>query len=194
MTIQRTTRYEAARSTAFAEWLKREAKGDTIRHCIQCGRCSAACPLSSYMEYSPRRIINLANEGFKDEVLSSFSIWLCASCYACSAECPKQVKITDIMYALKRKAIQERVYPKRFPIPVLAKEFFRMATSRGRITETPLVVVLFLKTNWFRFLSMMGLGLNLIRTGRLMLRLDKIKRRKELQTIVRLIYAQKGES
>jgi hypothetical protein len=37
------------------------------------------------------------------------------------------------------------VYPKRFPIPVLAQEFNRMVGSNGRITELLLVMRLFLK-------------------------------------------------
>jgi Fe-S oxidoreductase len=36
---------------------------------------------------------------FKGEVLSSYTSWLCASCYACTVECPKGIKITDIMYS-----------------------------------------------------------------------------------------------
>ena len=35
----------------------------------------------------------------------SRTIWLCASCYACTTRCPAGIKITDIIYALKRLAM-----------------------------------------------------------------------------------------
>jgi heterodisulfide reductase subunit C len=184
MAITQTMKYEAERDRDFAQWVTRQTGGDNLRHCIQCGVCSATCPLSFYMDYTPRRLINLAREGFKKEVLSSLTIWLCASCYACRVECPKTIQVTDIMYALKRRAIQEGVYPKRFPIPVLAKEFGRMIFMFGRVNETLLVIDLFLRTNWFKFLSMTGLGLNLMRTGRMSFLPDSIRRREELRKIL----------
>ena len=184
MSIRQTLKYEAERDEGFARWVTSQTGGDNLRGCIQCGVCSATCPLSLYMDYTPRRLINLAREGFKKEVLSSFTIWLCASCYACRVDCPKKIHVTDIMYALKRRAIQEGVYPRRFPIPVLAKEFGRMVFAWGRINETLLVVDLFLRTNWFKFLSMTGLGLNLLRTGRMSFLPESIKRRGELRRII----------
>ncbi|HAF95060.1 MAG TPA: heterodisulfide reductase, partial [Elusimicrobia bacterium] len=145
---------------------------------------------------TPRRLINLARAGFKKEVLSSLTIWLCASCYACRVECPKEIQITDIMYLLKRKAIEEGVYPRRFPIPVLAREFGRMVFMFGRVNETLLVTDLFLRTNWFKFLSMTGLGLNLIRTGRMSYLPEHIKNRGQLRKIMNAIdtEAKKGET
>ena len=184
MALPETIKYEAERDKDFAQWVTKQAGGDNLRHCIQCGVCSATCPLSLYMDYTPRRIINLAREGFKKEVLSSFTIWLCASCYSCRVECPKQIQVTDIMYALKRRAIQEKVYPKRFPIPVLAKEFGRMVFLCGRVNETLLVIDLFLRTNWFKFLGMTRLGINLLRTGRMSFLPDTIRRRDELRKIM----------
>jgi len=184
MPLQQTIKYEADRDPHFADWIQSVAGGENLRQCIQCGLCSATCPLSLYMDYTPRRLINLAREGFKKEVLSSFTIWLCASCYACRAECPKQIKVTDIMYTLKRRAIQENAFPKRFPIPVLAREFGKMVFTFGRVNETLLVIDLFLRTNWLRFLSMTGLGLNLMRTGRMSFLPESIKRREELRKIL----------
>ena len=184
MAITQTMKYEAERDADFARWATSQTGGENLRHCIQCGVCSATCPLSLYMDYTPRRLINLAREGFKKEVLSSMTIWLCASCYSCRVECPKKIQVTDIMYALKRRAIQEGVYPKRFPIPVLAKEFGRMIFMWGRVNETLLVIDLFLRTNWFKFLSMTGLGLNLMRTGRMSFFPEQIRRKAELRKIL----------
>lgn len=184
MALEQKIKYEGDCDKEFAKWVTSQIGGDKLRHCIQCGTCSGVCPLALYMDYTPRRLINLAREGFKKEVLGSFTIWLCASCYACRVECPKSIQITDIMYLLKRRAIEEGVYPRRFPIPVLAREFGRMIFMFGRVNETILVTDLFLRTNWFRFLSMIGLGTNLMRTGRLSLLPDHIKKRGELRKVL----------
>jgi len=136
------------------------------------------------MDFSPRQVMALVRADFKNEVLSSKTVWLCASCYSCTVECPRQIRITDIMYALKQRAMKEGLYPKRFPIPILAREFMRLVRSKGRITETLLVMRLFLKSNWLAALSQWRLGLGLIRTGRFVLRQEHIERRAELTAML----------
>ena len=69
-------------------------------------------------------------------MLESATPWLCASCYECQVRCPRDIKVTDIMYALKRRAIEKGMYPKRFPIPVLAKAFYNMVATHGRNSES----------------------------------------------------------
>ena len=54
----------------------------------------------------------------------------------------------------------------------------------GRVNETLLVVDLFLRTNWLKFLSMTGLGMNLMRTGRMSFLPEHIKRRGELRKVL----------
>ncbi len=141
--------------------------GDALLTCIQCGTCSATCPVSVYMDHTPRKIIAMTRAGFKHDVLRCFTIWLCASCYACTVDCPRQIKITDLMYTLKRKAIEARVYPPRFPIPVLAHEFFHIIARRGRNNEGQLMTRMLLKTNPLLLFRQVGLGLRLLRTGRI---------------------------
>ena len=84
--------------------------GEKIRHCIQCGTCSASCPIVSKMNHSPREFFSLAKAGMVKEVLSSNTIWYCVSCYACHVRCPRGIKITDIMYALKCLSISYGLY------------------------------------------------------------------------------------
>lgn len=177
--IVRKIRYESDRDPSFAQEISKIPGCEELQHCIQCGTCSATCPLSIYMDYPPRRVVYLTRAGFK-QVLGSWSIWLCASCYGCTVECPKQIKVTDLMYALKRRAIQEKIYPKKFPIPILSKAFFNMVRKRGRTSEGRLVIGLFLKTSIAKLFGMTGLGLNLLRTGRLSLKSESIKGRKQL--------------
>lgn len=178
--LQRTIKYESDRVRGFGREVMSVPGCEQLESCIQCGTCSGVCPLSIYMDYTPRQVMGLVRSDFKNEVLKSHTIWLCASCYACTCECPRQIRITDIMYELKQRAIQEGVYPKKFPIPVLAKEFNKMAHNYGRVTENWLATWMFLKTNWVAALGMWKLGLGLLQRGRFSFKYDKIERRDEL--------------
>jgi heterodisulfide reductase subunit C len=127
------------------------------------------------MDRSPRQILYLAREGFRNEVLGSFTLWLCTSCYTCTVRCPRGIHVTDLMYALKRRAMEEGRYPKRFAIPVLAREFRRMVRERGRITEARLVLRLLLRTDPLRLGRMLPMGRDLLRTGRFSLRSERVR-------------------
>ncbi len=154
---------------------------ERLMSCMQCGTCSGTCPLSLYMDFTPRRIVQLVREGFRDDALRSQTIWLCASCYACAAHCPQDIHITDLMYTLKREAIRERLFPRRFPIPVLAQEFYRTVRRWGRSSEFWVVLRLMLRTNPLGLLSMVPAGVALMRTGRLSLKRERIEHVEELQ-------------
>jgi heterodisulfide reductase subunit C len=193
MEVKRIVKFEAERNLEFARWISRTVGGERIRHCLQCGLCSGSCPLSLYMDYTPRRLMHLSREGFKEEVLSSRTIWLCTCCYACMVQCPKQINITHLMYALKERAIRERFYPKRFPMPVMAREFAKMVRRNGRVTESWLVVRVFLRTSILRLLGMTKLGFRLFRTGRMAVVPEKIARRREMAMLADSVDATRKE-
>jgi len=136
------------------------------------------------MDYTPRRLINMVREGFKNEVLHSRTVWLCASCYACTVNCPAGIHITDVMYTLKRLAIREGTHPRRFPIPALAQEFLRNVMRSGRNNEFRVVLGLALRTNPLKLLKMAPLGLKLLRTGRIDIRGEKVREPKVLADLL----------
>ena len=182
--ILQTIKYEAELDHDFASLIMNTPGGERLDHCIQCGTCSSTCPMSIYMDHTPRQIMAMIRAGFKDEVLSSITTWLCASCYSCAVDCPKQINITDIMYALKRLSIQEGQYPKQSGLPVLASEFFRLIKSRGRNNEARLILMLYLRTNIFKILGQASVGFRLWLHGRLGLHASKIKNIKQLQNML----------
>jgi heterodisulfide reductase subunit C len=99
----------------FAQRVAAEPGGERITRCFACGTCTASCPVREVTErYNPRRIIHMALLGLKEQVLSSDFIWLCSTCYACQERCPQDVRITDLMHAIKNVAAQEGHVPPAF--------------------------------------------------------------------------------
>ncbi len=168
--------------------------GEKIFSCLQCGTCGSACPVSVYMDYTPRRLIGMVREGFKQEVVTSFAIWLCASCYECTVRCPAGIRVTEVMYALKRIAIREKIYPRRFPVPVLAKEFIEMLKGTGRNNEFWLVLRTLLKTAPMKLLTSWPLGFRLWQRGRMCLTGSRIPRpaTDDLRRMLEVVEAQRA--
>ncbi len=84
-----------------------EPGGENFLRCMQCGTCTASCPVKVIdPDYNCRRIIRMALIGDKDQVLKSKFIWMCSTCYSCYERCPQDVKITDLMTALKNLAVK----------------------------------------------------------------------------------------
>jgi quinone-modifying oxidoreductase, subunit QmoC len=189
MDVMRTVKYEAELDQGFSRRVMKHSGCDKISECIQCGTCSSTCPVSLYMDYTPRKIMAMIKAGFKHEALRSHTLWLCSSCYSCTVMCPAQIKITDVMYSLKRMAIEEGIYPKGFPTPVLAKAMADIIAKNGRNSEMGVVMEMSMKTNPLGLLKMAPMGLALILKGRMEIKdffhRDKIKNRKQLQDLVK---------
>jgi quinone-modifying oxidoreductase subunit QmoC len=188
MEIQKNVRFEEELDHQFLEEVKESSFSEEISRCIQCGTCSSSCPMAEYMDYPPRKIIAMIKGGFKEDVLKSFTPWLCSSCYNCQVRCPSNIKITDIMYTLKRKAIEAKVYPTKLPIPALAQEMHKIIAKNGRNSELWVVLYMYLRMkDIIGPLKMTSTGLNLMKTGRMSLKKEKIKNTKQLHALLKAV-------
>lgn len=158
--------------------------GERISRCLQCGTCTGSCPVSYAMDISPRMVIALFRAGQIEEILRSRTIWICASCYMCTTRCPQAIKITDLLYALKRTAMDAKLYPDRFPVYVLSKSFVRIVNYFGRNHEILLLLLYYLRRNPLELLRLLPLGISLFRRGRVSLFPKKIKGVKVIRQIL----------
>ena len=78
---------------------------DNFRTCIQCGVCSASCPMGGVMDFPPRKAVRMLLEGRFDDVVASNTPWLCVSCHTCAVRCPSQLQISDGLFPALRAAL-----------------------------------------------------------------------------------------
>ena len=130
--------------------------------------------------------------GMRKQVLDTLTIWTCASCYQCAQRCPQQIRITDIMYMLKRMAIRENRKRSR-KARALSKYFVEVVNRNGRNHETELMIKFMLATNPLGGFSAAPIGLSLITRGRLPLSGHRIRGIEGLRKIVRKAQELGGE-
>ena len=171
------------RAPTFVDEVRSIPGGEAINSCIQCGVCSGSCPTASRWDYSPRQVIAMVRAGLRQELLSSNSMWFCASCYKCTVRCPRDIKPTDIMHGLETLAIRDGLSTRRSRTPVMYKAFVDSARGNGRVYELGMMLKLYLKTNPFAALKMAPVGLKLLLHKRMPIRPSRIKARGELKAI-----------
>ena len=167
--------------------------GEKIKQCQQCGTCSGSCPTSYLMDYTPREIIAAFRAGELDKVLKSNTIWLCTSCYYCTVRCPAGIKITDLMYELKRLAIKYDLTPKSSKNPAMTRYFIDSVHRNGRNHEVELIGKFVMTKNPGLALKFAGVGMKLFTSGRLPLFAKNIRGREELAKISAYLDAEEAK-
>ncbi|MCD6431209.1 heterodisulfide reductase [Candidatus Bathyarchaeota archaeon] len=76
--------------------------GEDVSSCYQCGMCSASCPVRFAMDLSPTQVIRLVQVGKVERIFESNTFWICSTCFACQARCPRNINITKVMEALRQ--------------------------------------------------------------------------------------------
>lgn len=85
--------------TEFLAELRRSGEFDA-RLCINCGTCTALCPIG--VERMPRRLFRSVLLGGRDELVAhTETIFSCLLCRLCEANCPAGVHIAENVRTLR---------------------------------------------------------------------------------------------
>src|SRR3972149_11081363 len=158
-----------------------QASGEKLQACYQCQKCSAGCPVAYAMDILPNQILRHIQYDHREKVLSSKTIWICASCYTCSVRCPNNIDIAKIMDTLRGLAIHPGIKPGEKDIPIFHSVFLDTIKSKGRIHELSLILQFKLKTR--DFFKDAGLGWQMYRKGKINLFPSKFGGGKEIKEI-----------
>lgn len=86
----------------------REISGEDVYACMQCGKCSAGCPMTDEMDISPAQVFKYLMMGEFEALLESKTAWICSSCFTCALRCPKGVDLSRVLEAVRSIMLRKR--------------------------------------------------------------------------------------
>jgi heterodisulfide reductase subunit C len=137
------------------------------------------------MDLSPRQVIAMFRAGEMEQLMKSRTIWICASCYACTTRCPSGIAITDIIYALKRTAMDQKMDTLAPQVRRLATLFTDNIMRYGRLHEGTLIRKYAMRTNPLKLFGYIPLAVKLWKTKRLEPFPKRIRGHRALARIIR---------
>jgi heterodisulfide reductase subunit C2 len=168
-----------------------QRSGQKVSRCYQCGNCSASCNYTFSYDYPVNQIMRLIQLGQKSIVLSTRSIWICASCQSCTTRCPNNIDVAKVMETMRVMAREEGTVAQK-DVRIFYDEFLESVRRFGRVFETGLLPLFGIKSG--KPLTDMDLAPKVLMKGKLTLLPSRIKGRKEVAQIYERFEAYRKKS
>ncbi len=118
----------------------RRLSGEDLSRCIQCGKCTAGCPIAPDMDVMPNQVIRYLQLNNGEKALSASAIWICASCTTCSVRCPEGIDVARVMNQSRKLCIERGYRPKEQQVHLFNRLFVDSIKRSGRVHELGLMI------------------------------------------------------
>ncbi len=118
-----------------------QRSGQNLLECLQCGKCSGSCPITSDSVPGPRRLIAMILSGMKLQSLQDTTWWYCVSCGSCASRCPVEINMYQVATTLCEMAEENEIKPSEPVIHLFEDIFLNSVKKNGRVQELKTVMV-----------------------------------------------------
>jgi heterodisulfide reductase subunit C len=183
-----TLSIQKSRDTDFIREVE-AASEQQVSRCYQCGNCSASCAYTYVYDYPVNQIMRLLQLGQREVILKARSIWLCATCQACTTRCPCNLDVARIMESLRVMSRQEGVVSLH-DIQLFYDEFLRSVRTFGRVFETGLLPAYSLRA--MKPFTDLDLAPKVLKKGKLAFLPHRMKGRRAVMEIFKRVEAREA--
>jgi len=132
----RTVDLAAVRDTSFQAAVARES-GQKLVSCYQCGNCTAGCAYTQNYDIPVHKVMRLVQLGDREAALSCRSLWLCATCQACTTRCPNNIDVARVMDVLRHMARRAGYAPEPCRQNIYRRLFGQRGPAWSRVRGRP---------------------------------------------------------
>jgi len=123
-----------SKEKAFLEQVM-ERSGQNLLKCLQCGKCSGSCPITTQQVGGPRRLIAQILSGMEEAALRDPTWWYCVSCGSCATRCPVEINTYAVATTLCEMAAEKGIKPSEAGIHRFEELFLKSVEKNGRVRE-----------------------------------------------------------
>jgi len=101
-----------------------ELSGQNVHECMQCGTCSAVCPMVESMGFTTRQGIHYLQFGEVELVIQARIGEFCASCQTCLVRCPRGIDVPKVFEAVRQLVLRtntDLIKPQEIPKDTMAE-------------------------------------------------------------------------
>ena len=79
--------------------------------CLNCGECTTGCPAARFYDFSPREMLQIAQNGDPTTLWDALQekIWACCQCYTCNMRCRFGNDIAGIISVMRELSVRHGV-------------------------------------------------------------------------------------
>jgi heterodisulfide reductase subunit C len=123
-----------------------ERSGQDLLRCLQCGKCSGSCPITTQTVGGPRRLIARILSGMEEAALTDPTWWYCVSCGTCATRCPVEINTYAVATTLCEMAAEKGIKASEPEIHLFEELFLKSVQKNGRVRELNTVMQFNLRT------------------------------------------------
>lgn len=157
--------------------------GADVTACYQCGRCSVGCPVADFFDLKPLQVVRMCCYGLEKQLLTSRTIWICASCETCTTRCPNGIDIAGMMDVLRARAIAAKERGMEPRMLALHKSFLNSIKHHGRVFEMGMIAGYKFRSG--DLFSDLGMGFQMMKRGKIKFFPHRIKDTSEVRAMFR---------
>ncbi len=152
--------------SSFAEEIAKRS-GENVYLCYQCKKCASGCPSRKFMDSTPAELMRYVQLGMVDEAMKKNTIWCCLSCQTCTARCPQDIDIAQVLNTIRIIVQEKKIKTDTLNARLLNWLWMKILKYMGRMYEVALTGMLNVFTG--KPFKDLPLGFKMIRRGKLKL-------------------------
>ncbi len=94
-------------ATIFQEFRADRRHREFVVGCLNCGECTTGCPAARFYDFSPREMLQIAQNGDATTLWDAMQekIWACCQCYTCNMRCRFGNDIAGIISVMRELSV-----------------------------------------------------------------------------------------